>query len=98
MGKKVLLCFPNCRHIDLGQLCKTSIEIQGYSYTSQKHENEDSDVICYYPKSSSFLFYNSFLPIITVEEAVCSSGVVLSVAGKQSKTVRFALSFFYVVR
>ena len=95
--KKVFLCFPNCRHIDLGQLCKTSIEVQGYSYTSKRHENEDSDVICYYPKPISILFYNSFLPIITVEESICSSGVVLRIAGKQLKTLRFALSFFYVV-
>ena len=97
MKKKVFLLFPNCRYIDLGQLCKTSIEVQGYSYTSQRYENEDRDAICYYPQSISLLFYNSFLPIITVEEAEYSSGVVLSIDGKQSKTVRFALSFFYVV-
>ena len=97
MKKTVLLCFPNCRYVDLKQLCKISIEVHGYSYIAQKHENEGSDVICYYPKSISLLFYNSFLPIITVEEAACSSGVALSISGKQSKTMRFVLSFFYVL-
>ncbi len=97
MEKKRFLSFPNYRKINLKQLSTISIEIQGCCYTSQRRENEDRGVICYYPRPSSLLFYNSFLPIITVEEMIGSPGVVLSIDGKYSRIVLAGLSFFYVI-
>ena len=95
MEKKTLLSFPNCKSISLKLLSKITVELQGYCYTSQRLENEDGGVIIYYPKSCTFLSYNSFLPIITVEKAASSSGVVLCLIGKLTKSVRAALAFFY---
>ena len=97
MEKKRFLSFPNYTNINLKQLSTISIEIQGCCYTSQRQENEERGVICYYPRPSSLLFYNSFLPIITVEEIVGSPGVVLSIDGNYTGIVLAVLSFFYVI-
>lgn len=97
MGKKRFLSFPKYRNTNLEQLSTISIEILGCCYTSQRRENEDRGVISYYPRPSSLLFYNSFLPIITVEEMVGSPEVVLSIDGKYSRIVLSGLSFFYVI-
>lgn len=97
MEKKLILSFSNDRSISLKLLKTISIDLQGCCYSSRRYEDDDSGVILYYPKSNSLLFYNSFLPIIAVKVEASSSGLVLIVVGKLIKSVRFILSFFYVI-
>ena len=96
---KTLISFPALNYISMSHALAhiPTIKLQGYCYVLQKKGNEDATIIHYYPKKqSSLLYYNSFMPMITVESKPYSSGIELWIEGRLTKIVRLFLTFFYL--
>ena len=97
MEKKIYLSFPNHNYVGLEMLSTISIELQGFCYKTITPDSENSGILHYHPKSGSLLYYNSFMPVISVEETPGSPGVCLSIVGKLPKKVQSGLMVFYVL-
>lgn len=100
MARKICISFPilNCSPISHTLTHIPAIKLQGYCYMPQKKGDEDANTILYYPqKQSCWLYYNSFMPMITVESKPCSLGLELHIKGRLTKTVHLFLTFSCLV-
>ena len=72
------------------------LEIYILEYQYRAKTPEKDEIVCFYPKKqSASLAYNSFAPIIRIQQTTDSSGTWLHIIGEKRRVTRYFLFTFY---
>ncbi len=92
----VTLLEKKIESIDKSKLKSLSFEIQGYEYIAVDPYSKYNGTIIYRPKSSSILYYNSFMPEISVSQISTLSEEGFRIDGSFTGIVPLLLSLLYI--
>ncbi len=99
MKSNIVTIYDNDDIIDMQFLESITVSVLGFCYRSQNPKNKDykGGVVNYYPRSFSVMYYNSFLPVISVTLEKELTEATICIESYFLKTVRVGLPIFYAL-